>query len=84
MSDLLRLKHLEHIADYEEGDDLIIKAKSKRSSPERQCCLLVNFVKNGRKTMRFRDEPNRRQTVFIEIDRQRYKCKECGKQLSAL
>lgn len=82
MSDLLRLRHLEHVTDYEEGDDLIIKARSKRSSPERQCCLLVNFVKNGtKKGQRYRDEPIRRQTVYIEIDRQRYKCNECGKPM---
>ncbi|MFY9293305.1 MAG: ISL3 family transposase [Methylorubrum rhodinum] len=80
MSDLLRLKNLEHVSEYEEDDKLIIKVRSKRSSPERQCCLLVNFVRNGTKLkQRYRDEPIRRQTVLLEIDRQRYKCKECGK-----
>lgn len=80
MSDLLRLKHLEHVADYEEGDKLIIKVRSRNPVPERQCCLFATMIKNGRKLgQRYRDEPIRRQTVRIEIDRQRYKCSACGK-----
>lgn len=74
--DLLRLPNLHAIETYEEDGALIIKVRAKQ--PSVGCCLLPRRVKNGVKTFRCRDFAIQGQAVWVEVDRQRYRCSSCG------
>jgi transposase len=52
----------------------------KVDSPAPPCCL-AGVVLNGTKTVMFRDLPIHGKHVGIWVNRQRYKCRGCGKTL---
>ena len=80
--DLLRLENLD-VIDFKENDiDYVIKVQTKKCTdiicPNMKCGS-INFVKNGtKKNQFFWDIPISGKRVCLVIDRQKYKCKECG------
>lgn len=80
--DLLNLENLKTIEIKENEHDYAIKVETKDST-ELCCpnmkCGSINFVKNGtKKNQYFWDIPMHGKRVCLVLDRQKYKCKECG------
>ena len=80
LSGLLRLPSLKVTGSYHDADKhdaLIVQVESVSPAPKYQCCLIPIIVKNGRKTIRYRDFPIQDQRVWLELKRQRFDCQFC-------
>ena len=75
--DLLGIPNLQPTSRRDEGEALIISARSREATVPR-CCLLNTLVRNGTKLVRFRDHTVQGRETWVEVARQRYRCKECG------
>lgn len=77
--DILNLPNFNVTGTTETEHDLHIRVET--SSPPfacPHCACLANFSRFGKKEQLFMDIPIRTQRVGILVNRQRYKCKECG------
>lgn len=83
----LRLEHLQAVGDGELVRDesgtaiefrVPCRSKGKPILPERVCCTAPLPLKNGTKTIRYRDRRIEPVPTWLEVQRQRFKCKSCG------
>jgi transposase len=79
--DLLRLDGLSSRGFSEEDGILIIACEPDEPTVPLCFCDAPDVVKHGRRKVRFKDHPVQRQTVLLEVDRQRYRCRTCGSVL---
>ena len=79
----LKIPGLRAVREIEREHQLTVLAEVEAHQPPVQCCLLgpAETVRNGTKRVMYRDRPNLGKFVDIHIDRQRFKCKHCGKTL---
>ncbi|WP_158254581.1 transposase family protein [Rhodoblastus sphagnicola] len=78
-TDLLHLSNLYASSTYKEDGSLIVEASTLTPRVHR-CGLFCELVKSGTKTIRFRDFPIQSQPTWLEISRQRFRCKEHGRR----
>lgn len=83
----LRLEHLQAAGDGElvrDGSGTAIefrvpcRSKGKPILPDKVCCTAPLPLKNGTKTIRYRDRRIEPVPTWLEVQRQRFKCKTCG------
>lgn len=80
----LGLEHLQAVDDDEpirdENGTSIVPCRSKGGPilPAKVCCTAPMPLKNGTKTIRYRDQAIRHRPTWLEVQRQRFKCKSCG------
>jgi len=79
-TDLLHLNNLHASSTYKEGDSLIVEA-STLTPRVHKCGLFCELVKSGTKKVRYRDFPIQAQPTWLEISRQRFRCKDHGKTI---
>lgn len=83
MADILNLPGLRVVDIIEREHQYTVRAEVDDHQPPERCCLLgpVQTVRNGTKRVMYRDLRIHQKFVDIHIDRQRFKCKNCGKTL---
>jgi len=78
--DLLQLEGVTPIGQKTEDDGVIIVATANVRPAERcSSCGSKPLYKHGSRTYRYADTPMYGKPVRVEIERQRYRCKTCGK-----
>lgn len=75
--DSLNLPGLRVLNRHETRHQYLYEVETTNSAPQ-PCCLLRKPVKNGRKEQHFRDFAHHGKYVEVRINRQRFKCLECG------
>ncbi len=78
--DLLLLKGVKPLGTRDEGDHIKIVAEAS-VSPSERCfeCGHQPLYKHGKRTYQYADIAMHGKPVKVEIERQRYRCKACGK-----
>lgn len=80
LPDLLNLPGLKVMGVTETESQYTVLVEAEAASPE-ICCIFqgISLRRNGSKRQMFRNLPIHGKYTDIQIDRQRYHCKECGK-----
>lgn len=79
--DLLRLDELVSLGMEEKDGILYVDADVVDVIAPTCDCGGSDVVKHGRRTVHFRDHPIQRQETYLRINRQRYRCRNCGSTL---
>lgn len=80
MPDILRLHHLRALEVHDEGDHYRIEAIGDVVPTACPVCA-SSLYKHGTQRQSFMDTPMHGKRVLLDIERRRYRCKNCGKTL---
>lgn len=81
MPDLLNLPHLRALSADDAGDHYVVVAEGGVVPTACPACGHAGLSRFGTQRQGYMDTPIHGKRVRIEIDRQRYRCKACGKTL---
>ena len=81
MPDFLNLPSLRTINATDNGDHYLTQAEGLVVPTKCPICATRPLYRHGKQRQAYMDTPMHGKRVLIEIDRQRYRCKTCGKTL---
>lgn len=79
--DLLQLRHLRALEVVDHADHYLIRVDGQGEPSQCPQCNAIGMYRHGVQTQRYMDVPMHGKRVMLEIERRRYRCRQCGKTL---